>query len=608
MSDQLNKQLRTETIVWNLADLYSDIADQHITTDLNNCREEADAINQKYSGRLASISIAELHALVTRLECLETKIGKLSTFAYLNFATQTKNQSAGSFLQKIKEVLSQINTKTVFFELEWNKLSEEKVAALLADNQIAHYRYHLASLRRYAPHLLSQTEETLLLEKAPVGRSSWTTLFDKILGHLKFGKLGRSEEEVLADLYNQDRQIRKQAAADLTSGLANNLHILTHIFNTLLADKMIDDRLRSYPEWISSMNLYNELNDPTVNVLIEAVMARYDIPQRYYAIKRKLLGIDELMDYDRYAPISTPANILFTTSASEKTSEQISSGGIPWDECQTIILEAYHAFSPEMAEIASNFFERKWIHAPIIDGKRGGAFAHPCVPDVHPYIMVNYTGNIRDVSTVAHELGHGIHQYLAASKGYYNSETTLVLAETASIFGELLVFHSQLARLTDKSERRAFICQKLESIFATVFRQISMNRFENLVHTARRESGELTSELISENWLATQRAMFGNSVTLTSDYSVWWSYIPHFLSTPGYVYSYAFGELLVMSLFHRYRLEKSTFIPKYFELLAAGGSDSPYNLLKPFGIDLSDPEFWQGGLQMIDEMLLLIED
>ncbi|MCI5147184.1 MAG: oligoendopeptidase F, partial [Candidatus Electrothrix sp. AR3] len=282
---------------------------------------------------------------------------------------------------------------------------------------------------------------------------------------------------------------------------------------------------------------------------------------------------------------------------------------VSWQECRRMVLDGFRSFSPEMGEIAQLFFEQNWIHAPLIDGKRGGAFAHPAVPDAHPYILVNYTGNLRDVSTVAHELGHGVHQYLAKDRGYFNSDTTLVLSETASVFAELLIFHKQMEALKQPEQRRAFICQKLESIFATVFRQISMNRFENSVHTSRREQGELSTEEISALWMESQEAMFGDSVNLGEDYRLWWSYIPHFLHTPGYVYSYAFGELLVLSLYRIYQQEgAATFTPKYLHLLSQGGSQSPYQLLKPFGIDLNDPGFWQGGLAVIEEILVEVEE
>ena len=384
--------------------------------------------------------------------------------------------------------------------------------------------------------------------------------------------------------------MRQQAALEMTEGLKSQNHILTHIFNTLAAEKMITDRQRNHTSWVSSMNLNNQLQDNTVETLISAVTDRYDIVQRFYRVKRDLLGLDTLYDYDRYAPLPALPDKL-----------------IDWEECKKMVITSFADFSPQMSEIASRFFDNKYIHAPVFPGKRGGAFAHPCVPEVHPYVMVNYTGSLRDVSTVAHELGHGVHQVLASENGYFYSDTPLVLAETASVFAELLVFRSQLELLDNAEERRAFICQKLESIFATVFRQTAMNRFEKAMHEGRREKGELSSDQLSEFWLETQGKMFGNSVTLSENYGLWWSYIPHFLSTPGYVYSYAFGELLVLALYGIYEREGSSFIDKYFTLLRAGGSDTPYNLLKPFEIDLNNTMFWDQGLDVIDTMLKEVE-
>lgn len=590
MTEQKNTELGTEAVLWNLADLYTGIDDPAIDIDLNWCDSEAGNLQKQYSGRVNVLSEEAFLDLVTRLEQLETRLTKIATFASLNFATRTKDAAVAAFLQKIREQNSQINKKTIFFELEWGKTAEGFAEKIINSPLLATYAHYLKNLRRYAPHLLSHAEETLLLEIAPVGRGSWNNLFDKVMGHLKFGTSGRTEEEVLADLYRADRETRGQAARELTEGLESQLHVLTHIFNTLLADKMISDRLRSYPAWVSSMNLYNELENETVQVLIEAVTSRYDIPARYYRLKRDLIGLPELLDYDRYAPLP-----------------HLPDAEITWDESRDMVLAAFAAFSPDMAEIAGYFYDRSWIHAPLMEGKRGGAFAHPCIPEIHPYIMVNYTGNLRDVSTVAHELGHGVHQYLAAERGYYNSGTPLVLAETASVFAELLLFTHQLDLLKDTRGKKAFVCQKLESIFATVFRQVAMNRFEDLAHNARRSKGELPREEISRLWLQTQQAMFGDSVTLTDNYSIWWSYIPHFLNSPGYVYSYAFGELLVLSLYKIYQQEGELFIPKYIQLLQAGGSSSPYDLVSRFGVDLNDPGFWQGGLALIDELLKTVE-
>ena len=590
MTVNINEELNTAGVVWNLADLYAGYDDPQIDEDITYCQKEAAAINSEYAGKVETLSAEALYVLVARLEKLEIRLGKLFTFAFLNFATNTADQQVSAFLQRMREIGSSIGKETVFFELEWNKVDQESADELLDSDDLAHYRHYLENIRKYAPHQLSQIEEKLLLESAPVGRGSWTTLFEKVMGHMKFGEKNRTEEEVLSDLYNPERSVRKQAARELTDGLHSQLHILTHIFNTLLADKMISDRLRKYPGWVSSMNLGNELEDNTVKTLIEATTRRYDIPQRYYRVKQKMLGLDELLDYDRYAPMPN-----------------LPGKKIPWSEAQNMVLDAFGKFSPRMAEIAAYFFGRNWIHAPVQENKRGGAFAHPCVPEVHPYVLVNYTGNLRDVSTVAHELGHGVHQYLAAEKGYYNSNTTLVLSETASVFAELLVFNSQLELLENKDERRAFICQKLESIFATVFRQISMNRFEEKVHTARREQGELKTETVTEMWLETQREMFGDSVTLSDNYGIWWSYIPHFLHSPGYVYSYAFGELLVLALYALYKKDGGSFVPLYLNLLSAGGSLTPYQLLKPFGVNLDGPQFWSDGLQIINDMLGLVE-
>ncbi len=585
-----NKTLGTVDVLWNLSDLYSGGDDQYIDSDIAWCETEARAIKTHSSGKVTELDAPALLLLVKRLETLDCAIDKLATFAFLNFTTRMDNAAAGALDQRIHELISRCGAETVFFELEWNQLAGEPAEVLLTDPVLAQYRHYLSCLRKYRPHQLSEAEEKLLLEKEAVGRNAWTTLFDKVLSQQKFGARKRTEEEVLSDLYAADRKMRRRAAGEMTKGLKDNNHIFTHIFNTLAADKMITDRLRHHPGWIDSMNLHNELENTTVDTLINEVVSRYDLVHRFYRVKGGLLGIKKLEHYDRYAPL--PA---------------LPVKEISWRSCKNIVLTAFSGFSPRMAEIGEMFFDRKWIHAPVGAGKRGGAFAHPCVPGVHPYVLVNYSGNLTDVSTVAHELGHGIHQVLAASQGHFNSDTPLPLAETASVFAELLVFTSQLAILTSEQERQAFICQKLESIFATVFRQTAMNRFEHMMHEGRRKHGELSSEQLCEYWLTTQRSMFGDTVHLSAAYGLWWSYIPHFLSTPGYVYSYAFGELLVLALYGIYRREGEFFVDKYLDLLAAGGSHSPYELLQPFAIDLNSPEFWQTGLAVIEEMVAKVE-
>ncbi len=396
----MKDELGVSGVLWNLGDLYTNEEDPELAADIHRCIDEAQAIRSRFRSHVASLGGAELLGLVLRLEDLDCRITRLATFAFLNFTTRMENSVAGALEQRMEELASQCKKEVVFFELEWNVLPSEIAARLLAAPEVAGYRHYLEALRRYLPHQLSEPEESLLLEYAPVGRSSWNTLFDKVLSGLRFGEKKRAEEEVLTDLHHQDREVRRQAAADLTAGLQGQSHILTHIFNTLAADKMIDDRLRRHESWVHAMNLDNELTDATVETLVQSVTSRYDIVQRYYRVKKGLLHLDELTDYDRYAPLpALPSKI------------------IGWDECKTMVLHSFADFSGDMAAIAERFFSESWIHAPVSHGKRGGAFAHPCVPDVHPYVMVNYTGTLNDVSTVAHELGHGVHQVSGCGQG-----------------------------------------------------------------------------------------------------------------------------------------------------------------------------------------------
>ena len=589
-AEELNRALGSDNVIWNLNDLYESPESTEFINDSRWCEQEAKNIGESYHGAVAGLGAGRLLELVRRNERLDTRLGKLATFAFLNFTTRIDNEAAGALYQKIQELVSRCEKETVFFALEWNTIEDETVNSLLEGSQLAKYRHYLKILRRYRPHQLKEIEEQLLIETKTVRRTSWNTLFEKVIGNLRFGALERTEEEVLSDLYHPERTVRETAAGELTAGLKSQNHVLTHIYNTLAAEKMISDRLRNHRQWVSSMNLDNQIQDDTVDALIGSVTGRYDIVGRYYRLKAQLLELDRLYDYDRYAPL--PA---------------LPKHSISWQRCSEMVLASFYEFSEQSGEIAEQFFTRSWIHAPVLNGKRGGAFAHPCVPEVHPYVMVNYTGTLRDVSTVAHELGHGVHQVLAARNGYYNSDTPLVLAETASVFAELLVFKSQLEILQGKKEKQAFICQKLESVFATVFRQVAMNRFEQLMHEGRRNQGELSNEQFCTFWMQTQQEMFQDSVTLREDYRVWWSYIPHFLATPGYVYSYAFGELLVLALYGIYQQEGKSFVDKYLGLLAAGGSGSPYELLQPFGIDLNSAEFWEKGLAVIDSMLVEVE-
>lgn len=577
-------KLGSEDVIWDLTHFYRDIHDENINKDIESIEKNAAEFSSNYKGRLKQLKSSDIFNAMIQLEEISQNVGRIGSFAQLNFVTQSDNAEAGAFLQSFQEKASQFQKELLFFDLEWAALEDDIAQKYLNDPILQKYRHYLEQLRKFKPHQLSEIEEKLLAEISPTGVSSWNKLFDKLLSQTKFG--GRTEEEVLSDLYNPDRQVRSKASDDFTAGLSSQLHILTHVFNTILADKMIKDRLRKFPDWISSMNLANEIDEKTVQALVEAVTDRYDIPQRYYMLKKELLGVDELFDYDRYAPLPI-------------SSEKI----IQWNEGKDLVLRAYNDFSPDMKEITNKFFTEKWIHAPVMPGKRGGAFSDPVTPDIHPYILVNYTGNNRDVQTLAHELGHGVHQYLARQQGYLNSQTPLTMAETASVFGEMLVFRSLLERTESRDEKLALLCNKLEGMFATVFRQVSMNRFEDAIHNARRSSGELSPEQFSELWIKTQHEMFRDSVTLTENYRLWWSYIPHFLEAPGYVYAYAFGELLVLSLYKKYMEQGEDFVPKYMNLLASGGKDSPDDLLEDFAIRLDDPDFWREGLDIMDEML-----
>jgi len=386
-------------------------------------------------------------------------------------------------------------------------------------------------------------------------------------------------------MHEPDRNTRRDAALGFTQGLNDHLRTLTFVFNTMLAEKASDDRLRNHASWLSARNLSNEVSDEIVDTLVAAVSGRFDLSKRHYALKRRLLGVEEMFDYDRYAPLPE-ADASYT-----------------WEQARDIVLAAYGSFHPEMARIARRFFDESWIDAAVTPGKRGGAFSHGAVPSAHPYILMNFTGRVRDVQTLAHELGHGIHQYLSRSQGILQADTPLTTAETASVFGEMLVFKTLLDRESDPASRLSMLVTKIDDTMATVFRQISMHLFEAEVHSHRRTSGELNSQEISRHWRSTQEKMFDGSVTLGQHYDVWWSYIPHFIHTPGYVYAYAFGELLVLALYEEYLRRGESFADAYIELLSAGGSDWPHNLVARLGVDLTARDFWDNGLNAVEALI-----
>ena len=576
---------------WDLSHLYAGHDDPKLEADLDAAESAALAFAERYRGRVASLGAAEMARALDELEALQEPVGRAGAFAHLAFAADTATPRHGALLQHLQERGTEIRNRLLFFELEWLAADDDAVRAVLDDPALARRRHFLAGMRRYRDHVLSEPEERILGETHNTGAAAFSRLFDEIMADASFevsvaGELRvLSEEETLALLYAAERDTRRAAAAGLTAGLRARARVLGFIFNTLVQDKAFDDRRRGYPSVMAARHLANEARAESVDALLLACVGRYDLVARYYRLKARLLGLDGLADYDRYAPLPDAA------------------GERSFDEAREVVLGAYRDFSPRIAELAERFFEERWIDAELRPGKRGGAFSASTVPSVHPYVLLNYTGNLRDVMTVAHELGHGVHQSLAAKQGLFEQDTPLTTAETASVFGEMLVFRRLMREEKDPKVRLALLCGKLEDAFATVFRQVAMTRFEQALHAARREEGELPLERVNQLWMDANRPMFGDSVQLTDDYAWWWLYIPHFVHSPFYCYAYAFGELLVLALLRRYDEEGPAFVPKYEALLEAGGSDTPENLLAAIDVDISDPAFWQGGLALLEELL-----
>ncbi|MEA3075752.1 MAG: oligoendopeptidase [Actinomycetota bacterium] len=578
-----------DDVTWDLSHLLDGREDAEAA--VGDLLDQASAVADELAGLRGTIGAIHVDSLVTamgRFAELEELVGRAGAYASLRFATDTTDASRGALLQKVQERATALNTKLIFFDLEWAALDDGRADALLADERLDFCRHHLASARRYRDYLLSEPEEKILSEKSVTGRSAWSRLYAEqqstIVVKLDDGR-DATLEEGLSRLSSPDRSVRAAAAAAVTEGLQPGLRTRTFIFNTLLADKATDDRLRGYETWISSRNLSNEAGDESVAALVESVRKRNDIPQRWYALKARLLGLDRIADYDRMASVAD------------------SEEEIGWDQARDIVLDAYASFSPEMATSARRFFDERWIDAPPRPGKRGGAFCSYTVPSVHPYVFLNWTGRRRDVMTLAHELGHGLHAYLARSQGVFHQTTPLTVAETASVFGETVTFGRVLESVSSPADRLALLATNIEDAIATIFRQTAMNRFEELVHTERRSAGELSIDRFGELWAESQAEMLGDAVEITEGYRTWWSYIPHFISTPGYVYAYAYGQLLALSVYRQYEEQGSDFVPRYLHMLASGGSMAPEELGRIVGCDLADPHFWDGGLDLVEKQL-----
>jgi oligoendopeptidase F len=531
---------------------------------------------------------------MTELVALEELVARAGNYAALRFAVDTADPQRGALLQRVQERATAIETTLLFFELEWAALDEDRAEELLATEGLDFCRHHLRMQRRYRPHLLSEPEEKVMAEKGVTGSSAWSRLFAEVTSAIRVRGEGDDEdvalEIALSRLLSPDRELRRSSAEAVTHALEPGLRVRGYILNTLLYDKAVDDRLRDYPHWLAARNLANEASDESVSALVEAVRGRYELAQRWYRLKAKLLGIDRLADYDRSAAV---------------TQEDES---FPWSAGRDLVLDSYTSFSAELGSVARRFFEEPWIDAPVRPHKRGGAFCAFTVPDLHPYLMLNWTARRRDVLTLAHELGHGVHAALAARQGLLHQHTPLTLAETASVFGETIVFGRLLEAAESPESRLALLAESIEGSIATVFRQVAMHHFEDRAHTARRAEGELAVERIGDLWAETQEELFADSVEVTDGYRSWWSYIPHFINTPGYVYAYAYGQLLALSVYRRYREEGESFVPRYLELLSAGGSKPPEELGRIVGVDLADPGFWDAGLDLVEEQLRAAEE
>lgn len=580
-------------VAWDLETLVHGEGPDGVLRLLDEAQAQADEFASAYQGKVAEINGAGLAAAIGELVELTDLVGRAGSYASLKFAEDTAKPEHGALLAAVEERGTAIQTKLLFFELEWTALDDAKADELLAAPGVEKARHHLRVVRKEKPHMLSEPEERILAEKSSSSRGAWDRLFDELTSVIEVelpGADGATQsvplDVALSQLTSPDREARKTVAAAVTKALEPGLRTRAFIFNTLLQDKAVEDRLRSFPSWIASRNLANEASDESVQALVDAVQEAYDVPQRWYKLKAQILGVDKLADYDRMASVSQADEQEFS-----------------WEESTDMVFTSFDAFATEMGDVARKFVNEGWIDAPVRPGKRGGAFCAYTVPSHHPYVLLNWTSRRRDVLTLAHELGHGIHAYLARERGPFEQTTPLTLAETASVFGETLVFDRLLEQTTEPQARLGLLAEQIEGSIATIFRQTAMNRFEHGVHTARREEGELSVERFGELWYESQVAMLGDAVDITDGYRSWWSYVPHFIGTPGYVYAYAYGQLMALSVYGKYREQGPSFAPKYLELLSTGGSKAPEDLVAIAGLDLTDKGFWRSGLALVREQL-----
>jgi oligoendopeptidase F len=581
-------------VAWDLGDLYAGIDDPKIDQDLQTALQRAEAFEAAYRGKINAPGGPPadlLAAAMQELEGLSEQRDKPQVYAGLLHAAKSDDPARGALLSRTREKGVAVDQHLIFFDLEWVHLPDDAVQPLLAAPALARWRHTLKQKRVWRPHVLTEPEEKIVNEKTVTGRAAFARLFEETVSAIQCPvKVGRKVEPLglqatLSKLYDPDRKMRKAAAEGLTKGLQGQFRLLTFIFNNIVLDHQTDTRLRKYPDPMAPRHLANEIKPEVVEALMTATERGQKTVHRYYRIKARLLGVRTLYDYDRYAP-------LFPDMPS-----------CDWPTGRRIVQESYEAFSPKAGGVVREFFDRRWIDAEPRPGKRTGAFSSSAVPSVHPFILMNYEDKLRDVMTLAHELGHGLHQYLARSVGYFQCDTPLTTAETASVFGEMLTFRRLQELYPEPRTRLAMLCSKIEDGFGTVFRQVVLTRFEQALHKARLERGELATEQINELWMSANGPVYGKAVRLTDGYAWWWLYIGHFIRSPFYCYAYAFGELLVLALVERYRQEGEAFVPRYLDLLAAGGSEAPDVLLGRLGVDVTDPNFWGLGLKLLDGMV-----
>jgi oligoendopeptidase F len=585
------KTTGAEDVRWNLSDLFASPDDPQIEASLQQQLERAQAFEAGYKGKVGTLEPASFAEMMRDLADYEEAAARPEVYAYMLHSQDTQDHAAGRLLARVREASAERGSHLVFFSLELAQITDEQAAKLYAHPEAARYGHTVEEARKFRPHQLSEPEERVLTDFSPVGSAAWVRLFEELCARIRVDVDGSdlALDEALNLLREPDRAVRRNASGAVTQALTADIRTRGYIFNVILQDKAIDDRLRRFPTWISARNLANETSDDAVQALVDAVTARYDVCIRYYRVKRKLLDVGDLHEWDRYAPVS------------EETSY------LTWDDAKGLVLGSYKRFSPRAGKLVEEFFDQRWIDAPVVRGKAGGAYCMPVTPHHHPYVLMNFTGKLRDALTLAHELGHGLHDRLASKQHVFDYHPPLTLAETASVFGEALTFDRIMAEEKDPKVRLAMLCNQCEDAFSTVFRQVAFNRYEDASHTARRSEGELSVEQLGDIFQEKLQAMFGDALILTDEHKVWWSYVGHFLHTPGYVYAYAFGNLLALSVYHRYLERGQAFVDDYLEFLAAGGSTRPDELVKRIGMDITDPGFWDSGLKMLDGMVAEVE-